>query len=424
MSVLRDGQSAINFVNNSTAYNNQLADFNQQIQSGIIKAARVKGIILDSTSKAEGYDKLGEDNSIGTIIYDDNIELPNTTTDLSKFPIARPLFSNIKNYPLINELVYILTLPSSEIGKNTDAKTNYYLNTIALWNHPHHNAYPDTPFNLAENQKNDYVTGSFITGSGKDVYRRVTDNYTGIKLGNTFKERSNIHPLLSFEGDVIYEGRWGNSIRFGSTVKNRSNNWSTTGTDGDPILILRNGQLVDATTEGWVPIVEDINKDISSLYLTSTQKIPIRVSSNNYKSYSSFTPTAPDQFSDKQIILNSGRLLFNSNKDHILLSSALTIGFNAIKGFNFDTNANFVVNSPSIQLGGKDAVEPLLLGKTTIDLLSELVTQLSNLCIALQTVPTPSGPAVAPAATQLITYLSTLKTALETTTQSKISKTL
>jgi hypothetical protein len=64
------------------------------------------------------------------------------------------------------------------------------------------------------------------------------------------------------------------------------------------------------------------------------------------------------------------------------------------------------------------------LGKTTIDLLSELVTQLSNLCIALQTVPTPSGPAVAPAATQLITYLSTLKIALKDTTQSKISKTL
>jgi len=391
MAVLRDGQSAINFVNNSTAYNNNFADINQQIQSGTIKAVRVKSIILDSSHPL--YENLGKDNGIGTIIYDNNIVLPNISNELSKFPYARPLFSNIKNYPLINELVYILTLPSTEIGKDTTNKIDYYLNTVALWNHPHHNAYPDV-------------------------------NVDKIRLGDTFKERSNIHPLLSFEGDVIYEGRWGNSIRFGSTVQNRSNNWSTTGTDGDPILILRNGQLVDAAKEGWVPIVEDINKDISSLYLTSTQKIPIIVSSNNYKSYSSFTPTAPDQFSDKQIILNSGRLLFNSNKDHILLSSALTIGFNAIKGFNFDTNANFTVNSPTILLGGKDAAEPLLLGKTTIDLLSELVTQLSNLCIALQTVPTPSGPAVAPAATQLITYLSTLKTALETTTQSKISKTL
>lgn len=416
MTTLRDGQGALNHVFNSTPYNNLLADINQQIQSGTIKAARVKSIVLDSDSF--GYKEFGRDNGIGTIIYDDNIELPNQSTNLSKFSHARPLFSNVKNYPLINELVYILTLPSSDIGKNTNETVNYYLNIISLWNHPHHNAYPDTPFSLAENQERDYD----ITTSGS--YRRVKDKDTGIKLGDTFQERSNIHPLLSFEGDVIYEGRWGNSIRFGSTVQNRPNNWSTTGIDGDPILILRNGQLVDATDEGWVPIVEDINKDVSSLYLTSTQKIPIRVSSNNYKSYSSFTPTAPDKFSDKQIILSSGRLLFNSNKDHILLSSALTIGFNAIKGFNFDTNANFTVNSPTILLGGKDAVEPLLLGKTTIDLLSELVVELSNLCIALQTVPNAAGPLVNPAATQLITYLTTFKIKLENTTKSNISRTL
>jgi hypothetical protein len=39
-----------------------------------------------------------------------------------------------------------------------------------------------------------------------------TDQSTEIFLGTTFKERSNIHPLLPFEGDVIQEGRWGNSI--------------------------------------------------------------------------------------------------------------------------------------------------------------------------------------------------------------------
>jgi hypothetical protein len=39
----------------------------------------------------------------------------------------------------------------------------------------------------------------------------------------------NIHPLLPYEGDMLYEGRFGNSIRFGSTVKNSSipNPWST-----------------------------------------------------------------------------------------------------------------------------------------------------------------------------------------------------
>ena len=359
-------------------------------------------------------------NLVGCIQY---TPTKNTPADIStvtnkQFSIARPLFPHITKVPLINEIVTLIYQP----GKNLKAKSSddvvYYITGVKVYNHPHHNSIPFREGNLQPSQQKSIeqtVLGSPLVN---------TPQSTEIYFGETFKERDTINPLLPFEGDVIYEGRWGNSIRFGSTVQNKSNNWSTTGTDGDPILILRNGQLVDATTEGWKPIVEDINKDISSLYLTSTQKIPIKVSSNNYKSYSSFTPTAPDQFSDKQIILSSGRLLFNSNKDHILLSSALTIGFNAIKGFNFDTNANFVVNSPSIQLGGKDAVEPLLLGRTTIDLLSGLVTQLSNLCEALKTVPTPYGPAVAPAATQLITYLSKLKIELETTTQSKISKTL
>jgi hypothetical protein len=174
MAVLRTGQDAINYAYNSTSYNTNFVDINQQIRSGTIKAVRVKSIILDSSHPL--YENLGKDNGIGTIIYDNNIVLPNISNELSKFPYAHPLFSNIKNYPLINELVYILTLPSTEIGKDTTNKIDYYLNTVALWNHPHHNAYPDV-------------------------------NVDKIRLGDTFQERSNIHPLSSFEGDVISETR-------------------------------------------------------------------------------------------------------------------------------------------------------------------------------------------------------------------------
>ncbi len=37
-----------------------------------------------------------------------------------------------------------------------------------------------------------------------------TNQSTKIFLGNTFNERNTINPLLPFEGDIIYEGRWGN----------------------------------------------------------------------------------------------------------------------------------------------------------------------------------------------------------------------
>ena len=71
--------------------------------------------------------------------------------------------------------------------------------------------------------------------------------------------------LLAFAGDIIVEGRWGNSIRFGSTAKTDNiiytNNWSNTGDNGDPITILRNGQPIDSPDNGFTPIIEDINKD-------------------------------------------------------------------------------------------------------------------------------------------------------------------
>jgi hypothetical protein len=91
----------------------------------------------------------------------------------------------------------------------------------------------------------------------------------------------------------------------GSTVPNTPNNWSSTGQSGDPIVIIRNGQGIQ-TQEGWIPTVEDINNDESSIYFTSTQKIPLRASSINYFSYKNNKPESPEQFAGKQIILNSG----------------------------------------------------------------------------------------------------------------------
>jgi len=85
----------------------------------------------------------------------------------------------------------------------------------------------------------------------------VTSGYTqptGLELGDKIKPNNKIHPLESKEGDRIYEGRFGNSIRFG-------NNPET----GEPEILIRSGQRFDVTGENLIPIVEDINKDFSSI---------------------------------------------------------------------------------------------------------------------------------------------------------------
>ena len=370
-------------------------------QENIISTGRVINVILD-----------GDDSSaIGNIEFIDYKSTPgdvSTSSTSNNRLTAKPLFPNVKNYPLVNELVVIVRQPDIGIKATTASKSIYYLNALSLWNHPHHNALPYAEGNLSQTQQKSYLQ----TALGSS--RVVTDQSTEIYFGETFKERDNINPLLPFEGDVIYEGRWGNSIRFGSTVADTSNNWSSVGLNGDPILIIRNGQGVDVGN-GSKYITEDINTDLGSVYITSTQKIPLIASSTLYDSYRT-APTAPDQYIEKQIILNSGRLVFNSTTDHILLSSAQSIGFNAVKGFNFDTKANFVVSAPSIKLGSKNATEPLLLGNETTKLLSKLVINLKAWMTVASPLfaSTPGGVAGLPTITsQLVSILSELETNLK-----------
>jgi hypothetical protein len=178
------------------------------------------------------------------------------------------------------------------------------------------------------------------------------------------------------------------------------NNWSMYGQNGDPITIFRNGQG-NQTKEGWIPIVEDVNNDKSSIYLTSTQNVPLTGSSTDYTSYpSGSAPLGPNQYNGAQILLNSGRLVFNSTNDHILLSSPLSINLNALESINIDTPKNFIVQSKNMYLGSNKAKEPLMLGEKTITWLSTLITSLENLndqIIAATTSPTvPGAPSPLP----------------------------
>jgi hypothetical protein len=372
---------------------------------------RVVSIVLDETHPR--FKELGEWNGLGTIEY---IPVDKPIPPSQIYPIARPIDSSIKNFPLINEIVFISSLPDTNIGEFANSKTPYYMNIVSVWNHPHHNAFPQNSNILPPSQQKDYIQTEL--GS----IRRVTDQSTEIFLGRTFVERGNIHPLLPFEGDKIVEGRWGNSIRFGSTVTGSINDWSSTGQNGDPITIIRNGQG-NQTDEGWIPILEGINNDESSIYLTSTQNLPLEASSTSYSSYSSNPPITPNEYAGRQIILNSGRLVFNTTEDHLLLSSKQTVNINALNGFNIDSPQS-VIQSNSVLLGGINAVEPVLKGNTTIDILVELVNQLQALTIALQTVTPQGGPAVAAAAAQLAPQLAIIRTQLQTTTKSQVSKTL
>jgi hypothetical protein len=332
-------------------------------KKGGIFAARVLLTMYDQTSNPYLFSKIGAWSSIGSIFFKKMTQQAGVAVDVNN--IAKPLFPNFKNYPLKDEIVYVIALPDANAGEDPNDITYYYFQPINLWNSNHHNALPNPLINdtLPESQKQDYQ--QTIAGA----VRRVTDGSTEIDLGNTFIERSNIKPLQSFEGDIIHEGRWGQSLRFGSTVNNSGvpNPWSVSGLNGDPITILRNNQY-DDNKDPWIPQVEDINKDESSIYLTSTQKIPIEVSSKSYTSFDKgLEPKSPKEYSNPQIILNSGRLLFNSYDDSILLTSDDSINLNAQESVNMDAVEGVSISvgkNSEITLGSNDfgVIEPVILG--------------------------------------------------------------
>lgn len=361
-------------------------------------SARVISIILDNTHPL--FDEYGQWDSIGTIFYD-SIEAPTPylpvkdpqSEALSYYPTAKPLYPQYKAFPLINETVILIQGPSLESTVATSATNWYYISVVNLWNSQQQNVLPDQIFN--EYLSNNQTKTIQEVDAGSPQIENSTD--LNVEIGSTFVTKKNIYPLRPYEGDVIQEGRWGNSIRLGSTVTGSDNLWSNTGNNGDPITLIRNGQYSIIQEPGEY-ILENINLDDSSIYLTSNQQIPLEAaSSNDYLSYSSNPPTLPSEYDGKQIILNSGRLVFNSDLDHILLSSQKSINLNSQLSVNIDARSEFVVQTPSVYLGDTQNAQPLVLGNDLVDLLTDLVSDIDSLATSLSNqVNGPDGTPLAP----------------------------
>jgi len=251
---------------------------NVKVESSSLIIARVKQIILDRIDINDplyrDFAELGEWGAVGyitfSILYSDRSSNNANYSNL----IAKPFFSNLKQYPLVGEVVQIISGPSYKLNDSKSRQDFYYYPPFNTWNSSHHNAFPDLK------EYSDFVIDNKVAYNnvGQGNTQGNNSGYEDFPLGKTFKERSNIKDLLPFEGDIIIEGRWGQSIRFGSTVtgKGNVNSWSKNGTDGDPITIIRNNQGIQSIQEGYIPTVENINIDGSSIYLTYNQVINIQ----------------------------------------------------------------------------------------------------------------------------------------------------
>ena len=386
--------------------------------------ARVVDISLNSNSQL--FNQTGQWGGIGTIQYQlvSTPTSPIVSNQSLSSNLAKPLFPQLKNYPLVNELVILFRLPTTGDSQATGTYNYYYLNSIGIWNHPEQNGIPDvystnTTESPSQNKSNDSIElGNIQQPSDTPFQLDLNGN-----SGGDFIEKGNIRPILSFIGDQIFEGRFSNSLRLGSTSPSQGsvvNNWSSTGEIGSPITILRNGQPKDLGEPGWLPITENINTDLSSIYLTSTQQIPIEIAvassttgggtSVPFSNIIKETPQSPKSYNQQQIILNSGRLIFNTNVDSILMSSQKSIAMESVEGLgikSLEGNVNLLSPKGIVSLGRQNASESLVLGDAFMTQFSSLLENLDILLTALS--GEPLIPAAAASSVLIKSSISNIK---------------
>ena len=316
---------------------------------------RVVQIVLDETSiESDLYNNLGRENSLNGIFYRNILESSITEEediDFSTLPFAYCDNSTIKRIPVKGEIVEITLKPSSTLGGGNYPFAAYYSFPLNIWNNAHHNALPDTKVDITE-----------------------------IDFGESIKEQERIAPLQAFSGDVLLEGRLGQSLRFSGFNHPRS--ILTTDTNiSSPYAILKVGQ--DPEYDDLQSYVEDINKDLNSIYITTNHIIPIEKSISKQNTFRDTPPLDLNKFQNNQIVLDSGRIVLHAKQDSIFLNSLNSISFESTT-INLDSTEYLSIDAPEVYIGS-NAVEPAVLGDSTeallrkvLDLLTEIGTQFTK----------------------------------------------
>lgn len=232
---------------------------------------------------------------------------------------ADPLDSTIQEMPLLGEVVVI-----HKVFGNF-----FYMRKVFLSHRMQENAML---------KMNDLMDNRSAKIKGKIASTNEELTPESHKFGDYFRPDSRVRQLKHFEGDVIIQGRMGNSIRFGSSQIDPSSKGMA------PNLLFRTGQAkevenTDCTTDKvFGLIVEDINKDVSSIWMTSDQVVPYEPTTVNAGSFYRSVVNPPQKYDGGQIIINSDRVLIGSKKTHIMLFAHEEIHLNSFKRTSIDTN--------------------------------------------------------------------------------------
>jgi hypothetical protein len=238
--------------------------------------------------------------------------------------IVKPSNINLKQIPLIGEFVLICKTFNQQSNISIFREQWYYITTVDLHSSINENMLPGVSLGLPQ------------------------DQIDATKPGYTFTRKS-ISPVQPYEGDFILEGRFGNSIRFGSTVDYAKGKYTVSGSwigsnSGDPIIALSNGRNNKPNKQF---VVENIVTDDASLYLTSTQSFPEFKLNNNLK-----IGESSSSYNKSQFLGTADRIILSAKSDIVALDSKKAIELLAPK-INIGVGPEFegiLQSGPVVQL--------------------------------------------------------------------------
>ena len=286
----------------------------------------VVDVILDHTHPRYSLTKKSGGYNVGTIkvrIFDVN---QSVRDELLSW--ADPIDSTISEYPLFGEVVQLVKIRGNF----------FYTKKVPISRFLQENGM--LKLNEALRNRSGNTVNALIS-SGNE--RSIKDH----RFGLYYKPDSRIRNLKHFEGDTLYQGRMGHSVRYGSSRMDPTSNGLA------PNLIIRTGQAFGIENDRnrrsfdspYSLILEDINHDVSSLWMTSNQHVPFRPSTINAGSFYRSIADPPNKFGGGSVFLTSDRVVINSKNGHTLLFSSNETYINSIGRISLDTDESIFITS-------------------------------------------------------------------------------
>ena len=254
---------------------------------------------------------------------------------------CKPLNPNIMTYPLVGEIVYLTQLPGT-IGN----KSRFYFSPFNITGSPSQNLKPNISILNKRNPESVYKRYK-----SEDEHKVVVNTDSGDDFLTGYYHQPKSYPRLRpEEGDVIIEGRFGNTIRLGGDKEMEEE-----GITESSKITLHTGLREDFENKGGKvrPQKEEFIRDTSSTITIGTM--------NKQNISLAFTPQVDNfvKFPMSEIFINSNQIMLNTK-------GAGNIGLLSSGNISIGSLGQTVIESPAngaIKVGGDDASEPGVLGK-------------------------------------------------------------